>query len=172
MAFFQQRALTEPGWGNFTIKGPRYREWTQWREVNDELLLAIPNGSPDSKVRLGDVIGTEPPPPDQNWETTFNEFVRFRHTGIDRRFAMTRSGRFAWIPENQQVYQVSARSDGIQVQRGDIFVMVFGCRVPLVARRSGDKLQILGEGYIDGLMDSEVHEDIIKGELVVSDLTF
>ncbi|KAI1733384.1 heterokaryon incompatibility protein-domain-containing protein [Xylaria scruposa] len=159
MALFQQRALTEPEWGNFTIQGPRYREWTQWREVNDELLLAIPNGSPNSEVRLGD-------------ETTFNEFVRFRHTGIGRRFAMTRSGRFAWIPENQQVYQVSTRSDARQVQRGDIFVLVYGCRVPLVARRLGDKLQILGEGYIDGLMDGAVHEDIIKGELVVSDLTF
>lgn len=50
--------------------------------------------------------------------------------------------------------------------------LVFGCRVLLVVRPCGEKFQVLGEGYLDGLMDGEALEMVESGRFAVSDLTF
>lgn len=46
------------------------------------------------------------------------------------------------------------------VKRGDFVALIKGAQVPFVLRRqSGEKYQLIGEAYVDGIMDGEVAED-------------
>lgn len=173
MAIFEERALKEgpvkePGWAQFTVQGSRYKEWARWRESNDGLLVTDISGL---KVPLSSVIEAEELPPDEDSLTIFHEFFIFRHMLMGRRLVTTKQGRFGWVPERGEGDQ-SVDVEDRHVKEGDLFVLVFGCRVPLVVRPCGDKFQIFGEGYLDGLMDGEALERIESGIFVVRTLTF
>ncbi|KAI0891820.1 heterokaryon incompatibility protein-domain-containing protein [Annulohypoxylon nitens] len=165
---FKERELVSPGWQLFLVQGPRYMDWTKWRNDNDPISLTTDKSG--SQICVGRVIGSEKLAPDQHWEDAYNEYFRFRHMVVGRRFVTTKLGRFAWVPEKKESQQFHAENG--PVREGDLFVMVFGCSVPLVVRPHGDKLRILGEGYLDGLMDGEALEEIENGKFVVRDLTF
>lgn len=176
LAIFEERAARAQGWAQFVAQGPLYKDWTKWRERHNELL--VPINAAGLKVRLDCMIGSGNLPPDEKSGRTFDEFYRFRHMLIGRRLAITEQGSFGWVPENHgDNYRAGEQSQvlnaGIdQVRRGDVFILVFGCTVPLVVRPSGNEFKILGEGYLDGLMDGEALGKIENGDLVCRDFTF
>jgi hypothetical protein len=59
-------------------------------------------------------------------------------------------GYFGWGPN----FQGDSKEEQICV--GDLICFVFGCSTPLVVRlNKGGKYQVLGEAYVQGLMNGE-----------------
>ncbi|KAF2238378.1 HET-domain-containing protein, partial [Viridothelium virens] len=137
-AEFQRR-----GWNEFALQGFRYLQWEHWWEVHGQFWLGKEIGN------LYDMFADEIPE-DAEERNALEMYRRFRNVISGRRFAPTKGGRFAWVPDNV----VGDKSE--QVQKDDMFAIVSGCRVPLVIRCNGDGLyQVLGDGYIQGFMEGE-----------------
>jgi len=49
---------------------------------------------------------------------------------------------------------------------GDKVVVLFGCSIPLVLRRVGSReaWEVIGEAYIHGWMNGELHQSIKQGD--------
>ncbi|XP_014558833.1 hypothetical protein COCVIDRAFT_62637, partial [Bipolaris victoriae FI3] len=45
------------------------------------------------------------------------------------------------------------------VEEGDIVVLVSGVQMPFILRPTGTRYLVVGEAYIDGIMDGEAAED-------------
>ena len=58
------------------------------------------------------------------------------------------------------------------VQKGDVVVIVYGCNFPVVLRRHGDMYRVIGESYVDGIMDGELMEATERGKHKELELTF
>ena len=54
-------------------------------------------------------------------------------------------------------------------RNGDIVVVFFGGRVPFVLRRKGEFHTIIGECYVQGIMDGEAMDDWRSGKLQKKD---
>lgn len=67
-----------------------------------------------------------------------------------KRFMTTENGFMGWAPDN-----MFAKNTSEQTQTGDLIAIVFGCSTPLAIRPHGHKFQVLGEAYVQGLMDGE-----------------
>ncbi|KAK0113332.1 hypothetical protein ONS96_014197 [Cadophora gregata f. sp. sojae] len=61
-----------------------------------------------------------------------------------RRLITTRNGYLGTAPE--------------AALRGDVLAIIYGCSYPVVLRPSGDSYLLIGESYIDGVMDGELVE--------------
>lgn len=170
MVLAEQRAAADPGWSQLRMLRSRYEDWVQWRRINGDLLL----DSDDLKVQvpLSTVMWSENLPADTSSDAVFGALNRFRHMQAGRRFITTRHGRFGWVPENKTTSIHAADTEDSQVKDGDLFVLIFGCSVPLVVRPCGSRFQVLGEGYLDGFMDGEALEEIKSERQAVLDLTF
>ncbi|KAH8660845.1 hypothetical protein BGZ60DRAFT_381584 [Tricladium varicosporioides] len=69
--------------------------------------------------------------------------ILFRHQG--RRPFLTSEGYLGLGPAS--------------VQQGDIVAIIYGAEVPMVFRKaSGVKYLLIGEAYVDGIMDGEAME--------------
>jgi len=58
------------------------------------------------------------------------------------------------------------------VQKGDVIAIVYGCNFPVVLRKCGEFYLVIGESYIDGIMDGELIEAKERGEYSEVELTF
>ncbi|KAM0421462.1 hypothetical protein ACHAPT_010817 [Fusarium lateritium] len=141
-------------WIEFSIQGHRYEQWCDWRWANDGIDLG-------DLGCVGDFF-TDQIPAHADEASLWADFVRFRNVASGRTFVTTSKGRFGWVPES---------GAKMEVQRGDLFCIVFGCSVPLVIRRRGQEYQILGEGYLQGYMDGGILGELEAGR-VVEELTF
>ncbi|CAM1503239.1 Fc.00g080150.m01.CDS01 [Cosmosporella sp. VM-42] len=153
MENFKQR-----GWSEFSIQGRRYEQWGDWRRENDEVDLG-------ELGTVGDFF-TNRMPAHVDKDSLWADFVRFRNVASGRKFVTTSRGRFGWVPEGIK------GSVDIEVQRGDLFCIVFGCSVPLVIRRVGRNYLVLGEGYLQGYMDGNILKVLETEGVVVEELTF
>ncbi|KAK5675694.1 hypothetical protein LTS10_011794 [Elasticomyces elasticus] len=169
MATFGARSATYPGWVRFAQQGALYEAWTYWRKSIDELLVQDFDGRP---VSIRKLIGASELPPDEHCQRAFEEYYRFRETSSGRRFVTTISGKFGWAPEPTGSKDPATNPDSWEARPGDAFVLVFGCSVPLVIREFGQDWKILGEGYLDGVMDGEVMGLIDQGIIPVQDFCF
>jgi hypothetical protein len=66
-----------------------------------------------------------------------------------RRLASTNRGRLGLV-----------RS---KVRLGDLIVVLLGCSVPVVLRKSGQQYVLFGETYIHGIMNGEAMRDLDLG---------
>ena len=57
----------------------------------------------------------------------------------------TTDGRIGMVPQSSRP--------------GDQVWIVFGCSVPVVVRVSGERKELVGECYVDGIMDGEAVEE-------------
>lgn len=152
MAEFERR-----GWRELRLQGHRYRQWEAWQRANDALRLC-----PEKECKgptLADFFSDtlNEPADDGNDKTMeaelWDAYNLFHNVVAGRRFVTTTEGRFGWVPENVK------GEGGDQVRSGDRFFIAFGCSVPLLVRQPQDDVdvfQILGEGYLQGLMDGEI----------------
>ncbi|KAL9097856.1 MAG: hypothetical protein Q9165_000182 [Trypethelium subeluteriae] len=154
-AEFQRR-----GWNEFALQGFRYLQWQHWWEAHGQFWLGREIGN------LYDMVADEIPEDAEEWKA-LEMYRRFRNVTSGRRFATTKGGRFAWVPDN------AGGDRNQQVQKGDMLAIVLGCRVPLVVRRSGNGLyQVLGDGYIQGFMEGEALEMVKRKTLDLIRITF
>ncbi|RFN50245.1 het-domain-containing protein [Fusarium flagelliforme] len=148
----------ERGWTEFSIQGQRYEHWRDWRRTNDE-------------IELGDLgcVGDffEDQIPDYiDKDCLWADFVRFRNVSSGRRFVTTSGGRFGWVPGGTE------HGGHMEVYRGDLFCIVFGCSVPLVVRRVGNDYCVLGEGYLQGFMDGQILKELENRKVAIEELRF
>jgi hypothetical protein len=83
-----------------------------------------------------------------------------------RRFMTTTKGYLGWAPDNMY------GNDENQVRKGDKVAVLFGCSTPIVIRPYGNYFQVLGEAYVQGIMDGEAVEFLESGQCETRDFVF
>jgi hypothetical protein len=83
-----------------------------------------------------------------------------------RRFMTTNKGYLGWVPDN--MYDNNQN----QVWKGDKIAIIFGCSTPICIRPMGGYFQVLGEAYIQGLMDGEALKFLNDSGCELGDFTF
>ncbi|KAH8651614.1 heterokaryon incompatibility protein-domain-containing protein [Tricladium varicosporioides] len=53
----------------------------------------------------------------------------------------------------------------VETEIGDLVCVIFGCQVPIVLRKVGERYKILGESYLHGFMDGEIESKMKDGRL-------
>jgi hypothetical protein len=56
-------------------------------------------------------------------------------------------------------------------QKGDIVCVLCGSEVPLLLRRYGDEYVLIGECFVQGLMDGEIIDEFKKGKISMKTFT-
>jgi hypothetical protein len=83
-----------------------------------------------------------------------------------RRFMTTKTGYMGWAPDDMY------RTAKDQVRVGDLVVIVLGCSTPVVVGPLGEAFQVLGEAYVQGVMDGEAMHDLATGQYHLRELVF
>ena len=71
---------------------------------------------------------------------------------------------------NRQLITTSKGNIGLctsDAKEGDLICILLGVRVPLILRKEGDHYVILGDCYVDGIMDGEAIPDMEAGKFDV-----
>ncbi|CZT05126.1 uncharacterized protein RCO7_05324 [Rhynchosporium graminicola] len=149
---FKQR-----GWTWLARQEFYYFRWEEWRKANKDLQLG--------DCRLDDFFSDEIPLNASEYDFT-EVYACFDRTCQKRRFTLTKNGYMGWVPDN---IHGSARD---QTRKGDLIAILLGCSTPIVIRPSGQHFQVIGEAYIQGLMDSEGMEFLTDGKLEKQSFVF
>ncbi|KAF5983611.1 heterokaryon incompatibility het-6 [Fusarium coicis] len=144
---FRQGAqeFTKRGWGWLAGQAGYYFRWEEFRSMNA--------GFPLGCHRLDDFFYDEIPPDAS--ELDYSEvYSCFDRASQKRRFMTTTNGYMGWAPDN------IFGTDSEQTRPGDMIAVLFGCSTPVVIRRYGPcgYFQVIGEAYVQGLMDGEAME--------------
>jgi hypothetical protein len=140
----------------FALSGPQFKErgwtflagqegycfrWEQFRAGMRDFTLG--------EHQFDDFFSEEIPP--ETSEFIFTEIYScFDRSCKKRRFMTTANEYMGWAPEN--IYATGSE----QTQEGDLIAIIFGCNTPLAIRPHGDQFQVLGDAYIQGLMDGSL----------------
>jgi hypothetical protein len=73
-----------------------------------------------------------------------------------RRLMTTQSGYLGLVPE--------------AAKPGDVVAILYGCNFPVILRPRGETYAMIGEAYVDGIMDGEAMEAQERGEYTLEDL--
>ncbi|KAH6968214.1 heterokaryon incompatibility protein-domain-containing protein [Fusarium avenaceum] len=152
------KGFRKKGWAEFSIQGQRYEEWENWRQTNDGIDLG-------KLGYVGDFFSNTIPA-DGSEELLWTDFVRFRNVASGRKFVTTDGGRFGWAPAS------TTDEEHMGVQGGDLFCLVFGCKLPLVIRRVGQNYCVIGAGYLQGYMDGNILTELQTGQRAAEELLF
>ncbi|CAE7199910.1 hypothetical protein PTNB73_06170 [Pyrenophora teres f. teres] len=83
-----------------------------------------------------------------------------------RRLMTTMKGYMGWAPDN------TFGEENEQSRAGDLIAIIFGCSTPLAIRPCGDRFQVLGEAYVQGLMDGEAIDALREGKHATQSFVF
>ncbi|KAG8670372.1 hypothetical protein FPOAC2_09726 [Fusarium poae] len=134
-----------------------YFRWEIFHEVNSGFKL----GDEPLHNFFSDKI------PDDASEFDYSEvYSCFDRTAQRRRFMTTTNGYMGWAPDN--IYGKESE----QTIAGDLIAVLYGCSTPIVIRPNGSQYQVIGEAYVQGLMDGEAMELLSSGKLKLSRLEF
>ncbi|KAK3389602.1 heterokaryon incompatibility protein-domain-containing protein [Podospora didyma] len=139
-----------------------YFRWESFRRFHRDFGL----GGGRMGTRLDDFFTDEIPPevPERHMTEVYSCFDR---TSQKRRFMTTTNGRVGWAPDN--IYGMADQ----QTLAGDKIAVLFGCSTPIVIRPCADgKFQVIGEAYVQGLMDGEGMVLLERGEVKTRSFTF
>ncbi|KAH7155167.1 heterokaryon incompatibility protein-domain-containing protein [Dactylonectria estremocensis] len=153
-AFDQFEAL---GWPWLKDQEAYYSRWVGWNQAHGNIKM----GGQYMGDYFTDVI------PEGASEFDYAEvFLAADRSGMGRRLMFTQKGYLGWAPDNTH----GSLED--QVQAGDMICLIFGCSTPLVIRPAGDNFLVLGEAYVEGMMDGEATQLLERGEMVEQGLVF
>lgn len=127
------------GWTWLANRGGYYFKWEKWRQAHNGFMLG--------ERALGSYF-TDTIPENAEEFAYIDAFRCVERMVLERRFMLTKNGHFGWAPDD--AYD---KTDENQVRVGDLIAIVFGCSTPLVIRRSAEHFQIVGEAYVEGMMD-------------------
>jgi hypothetical protein len=145
------------GWEWFSTQRLYYYRWEGWRLTNRDFWL----GDRQLDDYFTDMI------PDGASELDYKEvYSCFDRTSKGRRFITTEKGLIGWGPDNMY------GSDDDQTKKGDLVAIIFGCSTPLVIRPHGRYFQVVGDAYLQGLMDGEALKSLETEGFHVQDFTF
>lgn len=137
------------GWTWLSQQDRYYFRWEEFRAVNRGFKLG--NLSFES-------LFTDKIPADSS-ESDFTEvYACSERSSKNRRLMITDNGYIGWAPDNMYGPSVD------QVRKGDLIAIILGCSTPIIIRPHGDVFQVLGEAYIQGLMDGEAMQFLEIGQ--------
>jgi hypothetical protein len=93
-------------------------------------------------------------------------YACFDRSSQKRRFMTTVGGYLGWAPDNIH------GGPSEQTRVGDLIVILFGCSTPLAIRPCGYYYQVLGEAYVQGMMEGEAMRDLDRGKYQVKTFVF
>jgi hypothetical protein len=149
------RTFQKLHWENFSREIWTSPPWSEWRAANSEFLIA--------GQRFDDYFEDEELM-DSDDTDVYDAYMSWVRTHHGRRLITTKNGYIGWVPDKRD------RDTTGQVVPGDIIAIVYGCNTPLVLRKAGDAYRIIGEGYLQGLMEGEVLGLLASGTLKSQDL--
>ncbi|KAL2144629.1 hypothetical protein VTI28DRAFT_8840 [Corynascus sepedonium] len=127
------------GWRWLSSQDGYYFRWEFWRSANDTL-------------ELGDLLlqayFDNDIPPDADEADYDDVYGAFDRSCKEWRLMLTEKGYIGWAPDN--MYGTGQN----QTRVGDMICIIPGCSVPLVVRPLRDKWQIIGEAYVQGIMNA------------------
>lgn len=148
---------TELGWDWLPQQGGYYFRWSGFRVANRNFQLV---GKPLDTYFDETVY-------DDASEYDFAEvFNCADRTAKCRRFMTTRNGYIGWAPDNMH------GNDQNQARKGDRIAIIFGCSTPICIRPMAGYFQVLGEAYVQGLMEGEALRFLEEGKCEVTDFIF
>ncbi|KUJ10846.1 HET-domain-containing protein [Mollisia scopiformis] len=146
------------GWKWLAAQEGYYFRYSKWRRANQPFLLF---GQP-----LDSYFSEEIPEGVEEYDYT-EVYSCFDRTCKGRRFMTTEKRHLGWAPDN--VFAGGER----QCLVGDQVVGLFGCSTPLVVRERGEGLWlVVGEAYVQGMMEGESLEGLRGGAFEMRDFTF
>ncbi|KAG9232809.1 heterokaryon incompatibility protein-domain-containing protein [Amylocarpus encephaloides] len=145
------------GWGFFQTKGGYYFRWQRFRLANMKFLVG---------EQLFDDYFTDTIPEGALLEDYVEVYSSFDRASKGRRLMITESGYIGWAPDNMY-----GEADD-QTMPGDLIAVVFGCSTPVVIRPVGHHFQILGEAYVEGIMEGEAMDFLASGKIESRDFVF
>jgi len=146
-----------PGWEYLASERNYYQRWSLWRKAHAEFMIC--------GHRL-DEFFTDRVPDNALHDDYSAAYNAAKGSSQAQRLVVTEKNRIGWVTDNND----SGGED--QVMRGDLFCVVFGCSTPIVIRPHLDGFVVLGEGYLQGVMEGEALPMVEDGELCVQDFKF
>ncbi|KAJ5030042.1 heterokaryon incompatibility protein-domain-containing protein [Bipolaris maydis] len=147
----------ERGWKFLAGQEGYYFRWEQFRTGMRDFPLG--------EYRFDDFFSEEIPADASEFVYT-EAYSCFDRSCKKRRFMTTDKGYLGWAPDN--IYG----GPNEQTQKGDLVAIVFGCSTPLVIRPCGEDYLVLGEAYVQGLMDGEVIAALESGKYTTQSFAF
>ncbi|RYP92168.1 hypothetical protein DL770_001675 [Monosporascus sp. CRB-9-2] len=145
------------GWAWLSSQELYYFRWERWRGANDTLGVG--------DLALHGYFDDNIPPGAE--EADYDEvYGAFDRSCKERRLMLTKRGFVGWAPDNMY----GKHQD--QTRVGDVICIIYGCSVPLIVRPLGGRLQVVGEAYVQGFMDSEALALLRSGECAERIFTF
>ncbi|KAK4445126.1 heterokaryon incompatibility protein [Podospora aff. communis PSN243] len=135
------------GWTWLAGQKYYYFRWEEFRGVNKDLCIG--------NQRLDDFFSDEMA--SDTIEFDYSEvYSSFDRASQKRRFMVTKNGYMGWVPDN--IYGKAT--------------ILFGCSTPIVIRPHGSCFQVIGEAYVQGLMDGEAMTLVVSGGVQRRGFTF
>jgi hypothetical protein len=143
------------GMGN-VIKNPFWESFDRFRQTNAEFSI-FGHSFRDFFPKMPDVRDGKADPEILSKEIG-RDMATCVLTVVGRRIMTTKSGFLGLAPE--------------ALQKGDEIAVIYGCNFPVVLRKYGEMYRVIGESYVDGIMDGELMEAKERGEYKEVELTF
>ncbi|ETN41635.1 uncharacterized protein HMPREF1541_03571 [Cyphellophora europaea CBS 101466] len=131
-----------------------YSRWTNWFSSNAFFRVA----GRDLRAYFSDRI-PEGADVSDYW-SAYQGWVRTALAG-PRRLVTTTAGRIGWV----ECAKAVSLDVELEVRREDVFAVFPGCSMPILIRpvNGGDGFQVVGEAYLQGVMEGEVRE-LVRSE--------
>ena len=142
------------GWEFLASERDYYKRWSSWRKAHAEFKI--------SGRRLDEYF-TDQIPSNALHNDYSAAYTAAKGSSQAQRLVVTEKGRIGWVPDN------NVGGDEDQVQSGDLFCILFGCSTPIVMRYHGDGFIVLGEGFLQGMMEGEALHRVECGDHHVQD---
>lgn len=149
---FRQR-----GWSWLSGQERYYFRWEGFREAIDKFELG--------EWCFGDFFDDDIPDGASEYDYT-EVYACAERSGKRRRFMTTDNGLMGWAPSDMYY------SEKYHVEVGDQIAIVLGCSTPLAVRPVGGAFQVLGEAFVQGLMDGQAMEQLRAGTFKLQSLIF
>ncbi|GKU06402.1 heterokaryon incompatibility protein or allele [Fusarium langsethiae] len=152
-----EQEFSRRGWTWLAGQSAYYFRWETFHEVNSSFKLG------DDRLHdfFSDTI------PDEASEFDYSEvYSCYDRTAQRRRFMTTANGYMGWAPDN--IYGLESE----QTISGDLIAVLYGCSTPIVIRPHGHQFRVIGEAYVQGLMDGEAMDLVNSGKLERVSLEF
>jgi hypothetical protein len=149
--------FTALGWTWLGAQKGYYFRWEKWRVANMNFRLG--------HKRLHDYFSDQIPFDASEYDFT-EVYSCFDRTSQKRRFMLTHNGYMGWAPDN-----IFGSRDA-QTKSGDLIAILFGCSTPIVIRPHGEYFKVVGEAYVQGLMDGEAMELLESEKVKARSFTF
>ncbi|OCK95603.1 HET-domain-containing protein [Cenococcum geophilum 1.58] len=145
------------GWKFLSDQESHYYRWDEWRQANKWFWLCD---------RYLDDLFTDDIPDNASEQNYIDVYCSFHRTCKRRRLMLTRKGYIGWAPDN-----IFGNCKD-QTWEGDLIAVVFGCSTPIIIRPHGEHFQVVGEAYVQGIMDGEAMVSLESGDCQVQNFTF